>query len=241
MIFSLMSGSLFVDDRRGRIGAHAARVRTLVAVEDALVVLGGRKEHGVLSVHHREDRALLAMKELLDQHLGAGRAELIADKHVVDRRLGLFLRLGDNDALPRGKSVRLDDDGESVPGKRGFGLCGVRKGLGLAGRDARRIHDLLREPLRALHARARGNGTERGNALLLKGVDKTDHERSLGSDHDEIGLLGLRPGDDTRDVIRLQRDIRRHIARAGVPRCAENRMLLGILRQPPCNRMLAPT
>ena len=65
-------------DRRGRVGAHAAGVGALVAVEGALVVLRrGERQHG-LAVGEREEARFLAVEKLLDHELGAGRAERAA-------------------------------------------------------------------------------------------------------------------------------------------------------------------
>ena len=50
-----------------RVAAHATRVRALVAVEDPLVVLGGRQRHHVLAVAEGEQRELLALEELLER------------------------------------------------------------------------------------------------------------------------------------------------------------------------------
>ena len=97
---------------RRAVGAHAAGVRAPVAVEDALVVLRTRQQDGVLAVNHREDGTLFSVKELLDQDLRAGGAELVGDEHVVDRGLGVRHCLGDDNALAGGQSVRLDDNGQ---------------------------------------------------------------------------------------------------------------------------------
>ena len=56
----------------GRIGAHAAGVRTLVAVEDALVVLRRAEGEGGGAVAQGEEARLLAFEKGLDHDLGAG-------------------------------------------------------------------------------------------------------------------------------------------------------------------------
>ena len=55
--------------RRRRIGAHAAGVGTLVAVEGALVVLRGGERQRVLAVAQREEGGFLAVEEFLDDDL----------------------------------------------------------------------------------------------------------------------------------------------------------------------------
>ena len=69
MTRSLIGG---VDDRSRRIGAHAAGIRALVAVEGALVVLGGAEGSDGLAVREREEARLLAVEKLLDHYRSAG-------------------------------------------------------------------------------------------------------------------------------------------------------------------------
>ncbi len=78
--------------RHRRVAAHAAGVRSLVAVEDPLVVLGRRQRHDVLAVAERQQRELLALEELLQDH--GGLAEALLGEEDVDRlaRLGLASR-----------------------------------------------------------------------------------------------------------------------------------------------------
>ena len=59
-------------DRRRRIGAHAAGVRALVAVEGALVVLRRAEGDDGLAVGEREEARLLALQEILDHQRRAG-------------------------------------------------------------------------------------------------------------------------------------------------------------------------
>ena len=177
------------------------------------------------------------MEELLEKNFGAGRAELVRHEHVVNRGLGLFGRLGDDHALAGGQSVRLHDDGKSVARERGLRLRGVRKHLGLAGRHARGVHDLLRETLRALHARTGGNRTERGDSEREKLIDEALHQRRLGTDHDEVGIVLARPLRDGLDVFRADGDIRRNRRRSRIAGRTEQLVLLGILRQTPGDRV----
>ena len=79
----------------------------LVAVEDALVVLRRGERHRALAVAQRQQRELLAVEELLDDHVG--RAEDLALEHVDERLARLGLVLGDHHALAGGQPVGLDD------------------------------------------------------------------------------------------------------------------------------------
>ena len=82
-------GAGVVDGRNGRVGAHAAGVGPLVAVEDPLVVLGGGQRHRAFAVAQRQQRQLVAREELLDDHLLG--AEPALDEEVVQRRPRLLL------------------------------------------------------------------------------------------------------------------------------------------------------
>ena len=228
-------------DRRGAIGAHAAGVRALVAVEHALVVLRRRKKHGVLAIHEREDRTLLAVQELLDQHFRAGRAKLVPDEHVVNRVFRLLGRFRDDHALPCREAVGLDHDWKPKRRKRRLGGRRVGEHLGLAGRNSRRVHYFLRKALRALHARTGGNRPERGNAYLLERINESLHERCLGTDDNEIRMVRRRPRDYAIYVFRRDSDVRCNRRGSGVAGGAIEFMPLFILRKPPRNRVLAST
>ncbi len=95
----------------GGIGAHAAGVRALVVVEDALVVLRRHQRNHALAVAHHQERQLLALQALFEHHARAGLAQHLAAQHLFGGALRLFLRLRDDDALARGQTVGLDDDG----------------------------------------------------------------------------------------------------------------------------------
>ena len=92
-----------------RIGAHAAGVGALVAVEHALVVLRGDERDRGLAVAQREERRLLAAQEFLDHDFGARLAETAAEHHV-DRGFGFGQRLRHHHALAGREPVGLDDD-----------------------------------------------------------------------------------------------------------------------------------
>jgi hypothetical protein len=70
------------DDRRRRVGAHAARVRALVVVLQALVVLAGGQRQDVLAVAHDDEAGFFAGQEFLDHDARAGVAEAVIGQHV---------------------------------------------------------------------------------------------------------------------------------------------------------------
>ena len=60
---------------RRAIGAHAAGVKPVVAVQRAFVVLGNRKQFCCLAIAKRVKRNLSSFEQLLNNNFGAGRAE----------------------------------------------------------------------------------------------------------------------------------------------------------------------
>ena len=172
------------DDRRGRIGAHAAGVRPLVAVEQTLVVLRRGEGDGPRPVAQGEERGFLAEEHVLDHHGMAGGAEG-AGEHGGERRLGLRQRLGDDDSLPGGEAVRLDDDRRAARaqiGERRFERLEARI---VGGRNAETPAKILAEPFGPLELRSRATRAEGRNARGLEIVDEPGDERRLGPDDDE--------------------------------------------------------
>lgn len=115
--------------------AHAAGVRSGVAVSDTLVVLRRTERQHVLAVAKAEEARFLAIEIGLDHHLGAGRAKG-AGEAFVDCGKGLFEVHRDGHTLAGGKPVRLDDDRRALFANIGPGGLGVGETLIGAGRDS---------------------------------------------------------------------------------------------------------
>ena len=129
-------------------------VRARVAVAQALVVLRRRERQHVRAVGEQEQRDLLAVEELLDEH----RALLQVVRGVGERGLAV---VGDEHALARGEAVGLHDvRGAELVERRDRPRQRVGEARA-AGGHARRLHDALRERLRALELRGGLAGAER--------------------------------------------------------------------------------
>ena len=134
-----------VDPGRRRIRAHPTGVRPFVTVERAFEVLCRDERPRNASVADREERHLGPVEKLLDEDVRSG------SRQRAHGLVDLVLRSADEDALPGGQAVRLDDTRWS------------RDGEPTRARHARRRHDLLRERLRPLDAcrrRARAEDEE---------------------------------------------------------------------------------
>ncbi len=83
------------------------------------MVLRRRERQHVAAVDHHDEARFLAREKVLDDDPRARRADEVAGKHRVDRRLRLGDRRRHDHALARGKTVGLDDDRRAALGDVG--------------------------------------------------------------------------------------------------------------------------
>ena len=174
-----------IDDRRRRIGAHAAGIRPLVAVEGALVVLRRRQRQRGLAVAEREERSLFAVEKFFNDKLGSRLAQIAAEDHV-DRAFRLGERLRDHDALAGGEPVGLDDNWRAAGAHISFGLIRGPKALVGRRRYAVGPAQILGETFGAFEPRggaARSEGFDAGGFQI---VDDARAQRPFRSDDHEI-------------------------------------------------------
>ena len=207
--------------RQRRVRAHAAGVGAGVAVEQALVVLGGAERQHVVAVAEEEERDLRPVEELLDEHR-AGRQILGA---VGDRGAAV---VRDDHALARGEAVGLHDVRGAELVERGLELGRGRGAQRTAGGNAGGIHDPLREGLRSLELGGRLAGSEHRDAPRAQRVGDARDQRCLGADHDEVDEVLVREVRDGGRVVRVERDDGRVLADAGVAGGRED-----LVRRPP--------
>ena len=184
------------DHRSRRVGAHATGVGAGVAVEQALVVLaGGQREH-VLAVGQHDEAGFFALQKLFDHDARAAfvvlHAELVVLQHPVDGFVGLGQRHGHDHALARCQAIGLDHDGRADLVDVGMRRRRVGEGDVERRRDAVALHEVLGEGLGALELRGRLGRAEDAQAARAEFVDHPGRQRSLGADHGERDLLGLR-------------------------------------------------
>ena len=203
------------------------------------MVLRGGERDDRRAVDEREHGGLLALEELLDEHLARRVAELGVDEHVPQGRLDLLFVHADADALAGGEAVGLehDRDAELRDGLARLGL-GAHDDV-VRRRDLGGAHDLLGEGLAALHAGGGLDGAEGGEAGLLEGVHDAEAERDLGADDGEVGAVLLRPGDEPGDVLGGDRDVGGDRGGAGVAGGAEKLRGGVVLVQLPGDGVLA--
>ncbi len=165
--------------------------------------------------HSAKKRRLLAVEELLDDELRAGRAQAAAEDHV-DRRLRLGDRRRDDDALAGGEPVRLDHDGRAARAHIGLRRRGLGEALIGRGRDGVRAAEILGEALGALEPRRRLARAERLDARRFEIVDDAGHQRRFRPDDHQIDRLRLAERDDGGVIGVIERDAFRFLRDAGI-------------------------
>ena len=225
------------DHRRGRVGAHAARVGAFVAVEQALVVLAGGQHRHVLAVGHDDEAGLFAGQELLDHHTRAAgvvlHAQRVVQQHPVHRLVRFFQGHGHDHALARRQAVGLDDDGRAVLVDEGVGRLGVGEGF-IEGRgDAMALHEVLGKSLGAFQLRGLLRGAEDAQATGPELVHDTGGQRGLRANHRQHDLVGLGEIGQRLDVGDGHVDQARIARRAAIARGHIDLARLGRLSQLP--------
>ena len=232
-------GHLRRHHRRRRVGAHAAGVWTLVAIERALVVLRARERQRGIAVAQDEEARLFAGEKFLDHKLGAGFAQSATEDHV-DCALGLRKTLRHHHALAGGEPVGLDHDRTAVRAHVILGRIRCAETLIGGGRDAVRLAQILGEALGAFEPRGGFGRAERLDPGALEIIHDTGGERSLGSDHDEVDRARLAERDHVSVVGGIERDTLRLARDPGVAGGAIKLVHQGACRDLPGQRVFAP-
>jgi hypothetical protein len=226
--------------RRGGIGPHAAGVGAGITLADALVILRGADGQGRLSVAENEERGFFSGHELLDHHLGPGRAEFAAE-HVVECGKRLILGLGHDHALACGQTIGLDHDRRALR----LHVIARRRVVGemaIGGRGGtRRVADCLGETLGGLKSRRLGPRAKDQQTRLAQPVGDACGQRGLGADDHEINRLGLaKPGHGT-PVENIQRGAIRDFGDPGIAGGHDQPVAFGVLQRGPCDAVFTAT
>ena len=229
-----------VDNWRRRIGAHAAGIRPLVAIECALVVLRRSKRQRRFAVAQGEERCFFAVEKFLDDEFGASRAKLAAKNHLD----GGF-RLGDafryHHALAGGEPVGLDDDRRAAGARIGLGFVGVAKALVGGGRYAGGAAQILGEALGTLKLRRGAARPESLDACGLQVVHNAGAKRGFRPNDNEIDAVRPTKRDDRGVIGQVERDAFRFLRDAGIAGGAEQTIRQRTGRHLPGERVLAST
>ena len=118
---------LIGDERQTRVGAHTACVRSLVAIEGALVVLRKRHRIYLLAIHKAHERELGTGEEVFHHHLAI--AEVRVGEHILEGSLGLLQILRNHHPLAGSESVVFEHGRERS-------RLHIRQCLGIVGKAA---------------------------------------------------------------------------------------------------------
>ena len=169
--------SRFAQDSRVAIGAHAAGVGTLVAIEDRFVILAGGQRQGVAPVAERDEADLFAGQKLLDHQSALQRGE-------GGFRLRGIVR--DHHAFARRQAIGLQHHGKAEASQRHARLRGVvDRGVG-GGRDSSLLEKVLCENLTAFQSRRFGVRSDDAQAARAEGIHDARHQRHFRSDHRQV-------------------------------------------------------
>ena len=204
------------------------------------MVLGRQHGQHRRAVGDGEERELLALHELLHQHLAPRRAETVVLEHRVDGGVGVGDRLAHDHSLTRREPRRLDHHRRAEVARGALRRRRVDAANRARGRHSRLAHERLRERLRRLDARRAARGPEHRDAGGAQRVREPCRERRLGTDHDELRLLLHRQCDDPRNVVRAHRHAAAERRQPRISGRGDDLDRWLVLRQLPGERVLAP-
>ena len=223
--------------RRGRIGAHAAGVGPEVPVLQALMVLTACEGQRVRAIRNHDKAGFFPFEEFLDHHARARIAHLVVDQHHVHGRMR-FLCVGGNDhALARRKTIRLDDDRRAPLVDVRMGSRRIRESRECAGGNRVSLHEKFRVFLAAFQLGSLTGGPEDLQPFRLECIHDTGCERGFRTDDCKTDRLPPRKIKQFRDLARRSIDDTFFACSTRIARGNEDSGDAARLRQLPGQRM----
>ena len=207
--------------RSRAVSAHATRVRALVVVKDALVVLGGGENHVVLAVANHEDGGFFAVHEFFNHDRLAGFTEdgLVAE-HFFDSVVRFLVGHADDSALARSEARRLHHDRSRVFGEELLGRGEIGEGLEGCRRHVVLLHDILAEGLGAFERGSSRSRAESAQPATAEFIHHASDERNFGADNREVNMLCYGEVGDCLRVSHVDRHALAEVSHARVARSA---------------------
>ena len=228
--------------RSRAVGAHATRVRALVVVKDALVVLRGAEDYVVLAVANHEDGGFFAVHEFFNHDRLAGFAKhgLVAE-HFFHGVVRFLVGHADDSALARSEARRFHHDRSRVFGEEL--LRGGEIGESLEGcrRHAVLLHDILAESLGAFEGSGSCRRAESAQTAAAEFIHHASDERNFGADDREVNLFGDREVGNGLGVGNVHRHALAEVCHARVTRSAHEGIAQRRLLHSEGNRMFTTT
>ena len=226
--------------RGGAVSAHAAGVRSDIAVTNPLVVLRGAEGQDILAVGDREEARFLTGQKFLEHHFRAGRAKA-AVEHVADRCLGLVAGFGNDHAFAGGQAIGLDHHRNGKAVERLQRILGAGRADIAGGWNIGAGAQVLGKALRAFQLRRRLVRAEDENLGDPQAFGEPVDQRRFRPDHDQVDVMFAAEQDHFAMVCDVQCDQLRMLGDAGIARrCIEFLERRG-LRQLPRQGMFAAT
>ena len=193
-------GEFLGGDVGGCVAAHAAGVRALVAVEDALVVLGEGERAERVAIAEGEDAEFVAEEELFDDNFTTSVAKGLVDHDLLKGFLGLLLGLGEDNTLASSETGSLDDNVVVDAVDVGTGLVKVGEVLVRGRGDIVFLHEILGVGLATLETSSfLGRAEARDTRSAEEALNAID-EGLFGTGDDEVDSVGLGELDEGREV-----------------------------------------
>ena len=232
-----------VRDYRSRaVSAHATRVRALVVVKDALVVLGGAEDNVVLAVANHEDGGFFAVHEFFnhDRLAGFAKHSLVAE-HFFDSVVCFLVSHADDGALACSEARRFHHDWSRVFGEELLSRGEIGESLEGCCRHAVLLHDILAESLGAFEGSGSCRRAESAETAAAEFIHHASDQRNFRADDREVNLFGDREVGDSLGVGNIHRHALAEVCHARVTRSAHEGIAQRRLLHSEGNRMFTTT
>jgi len=208
------------------IGAHAAGIRPLIAIEDGLVILARRERHHVPAIAQNDKTYFLTLEKFFDYQVWAER---------LNSAFRLEAIMGDRDPLSGGKSIRLQN--HRIPRRIQHLQSGCPRGDAIESRRRNPVfrEEILSEHLTSFQSRVGLRGSDNLAPGSPEHIHDPGHKRYLGTHHGEVDLEFL---GDLEIVGRIHAV--RHLGDAGIARRGDDPRHGRALFETPCEGMFAP-
>jgi hypothetical protein len=161
------------------IGAHAAGVRSAIAIVQGFVVLRRFERHHVSTVADHDKTDFLALEKFLKDERRAQRP---------NRRLGFRAVARDDHALTSSEAVGFHNDRKIEP-RECIDRVASRRSFEKSRRgNAQTLHHFFRVDLTRLESRHLLGGPDNRTSTRAEGVHNAGRERRFRSDDGEVGM-----------------------------------------------------
>ena len=212
---------VLVGNKRQRcIGSHTARIRALIAIVSALMVLCHRHRIYILALDKAHQRELRTFEIVL--HNDTAFTKAVVKEHIAQSLTSLIYRFGNNYALTCCQAVVFEYGREWASLYIGNRLVVVVERLISRCRNIVLRHQLLGKLFRGLDARSRLSMTEDFQPLLAELIGNTHRQSSLRTYYGQVDSVLLNKRLQLLDIGILYRYTLRLTGNTRISGCAVN-------------------